>query len=183
MFLSIATAHQPATDLGFLLHKHPERLHEIELTFGKAWLFYPEASQTRCEAVLVLDVDPIGLVRGKGQGEGLLDQYVNDRPYAASSFLSVALNKAFRTAMTGVCNARQELAGSVSSGGRGHTFTDAWWREAASPAFRTAGLERRCPAGGGSYARDGQQTLCASEVDGFRSNKRAFEPPRLWARS
>jgi len=113
MFLSIATAHQPATDLGFLLHKHPGRLHQIELTFGQAWVFYPEASQTRCEAVLVLDVDPIGLVRGKGQGEGLLDQYVNDRPYAASSFLSVALNKAFRTAMTGVCNARQELADSA----------------------------------------------------------------------
>jgi 3' terminal RNA ribose 2'-O-methyltransferase Hen1 len=113
MFLSIATAHQPASDLGFLLHKHPGRLHQIELTFGKAWVFYPEASQTRCEAVLVLDVDPIGLVRGEGQGEGLLDQYVNDRPYAASSFLSVALNKAFRTAMTGVCNARQELADSA----------------------------------------------------------------------
>jgi 3' terminal RNA ribose 2'-O-methyltransferase Hen1 len=112
MFLSIATSHQPATDLGFLLHKHPDRLHQIELTFGDGWVFYPEASETRCEAVLVLDVDPIGLVRGKGQHEGLLDQYVNDRPYAASSFLSVALNKAFRTAMTGVCNARQQLADS-----------------------------------------------------------------------
>jgi 3' terminal RNA ribose 2'-O-methyltransferase Hen1 len=113
MFLSVATTHQPATDLGYLLHKHPGRLHEIEQTFGKAWVFYPEASQTRCEAALVLDVDPVGLVRGKGRAEGLLDQYVNDRPYAASSFLSVALNKAFRRAMTGVCNARQELADSA----------------------------------------------------------------------
>ena len=113
MFLSIATAHQPATDLGFLLHKHPDRLHQIELTFGTGWVFYPEASETRCEAVLVLDVDPVGLVRGKGHRDGLLDQYVNDRPYAASSFLSVALNKAFRTAMTGVCSARQELADSA----------------------------------------------------------------------
>jgi 3' terminal RNA ribose 2'-O-methyltransferase Hen1 len=112
MFLSIATTHQPATDLGYLLHKHPERLHEIELTFGKAWVFYPEASPTRCEAALVLDVNPIGLVRGKGQAEGLLDQYANDRPYAASSFLSVALNQAFRTAMAGVCSSRQELADS-----------------------------------------------------------------------
>jgi 3' terminal RNA ribose 2'-O-methyltransferase Hen1 len=110
MFFSIATTYQPATDLGYLLHKHPERPHEIGLTFGKAWVFYPEASPDRCEAALVLDVDPIGLVRGKGRGDGLLDQYVNDRPYAASSFLSVALNKAFRTAMAGVCNARQELA-------------------------------------------------------------------------
>jgi 3' terminal RNA ribose 2'-O-methyltransferase Hen1 len=110
MFLSIATTHQPATDLGYLLHKHPGRVHEMEQTFGKAWVFYPDASQTRCEAALVLDVDPVGLVRGKGRAEGLLDQYVNDRPYAASSFLSVALNRAFRTAMTGVCKARQELA-------------------------------------------------------------------------
>jgi RNA repair, ligase-Pnkp-associating, region of Hen1 len=65
MFLSIATTHQAATDLGYLLHKHPERLHEIEQTFGKAWVFYPEASEMRCQAALVLDVDPVGLVRGK----------------------------------------------------------------------------------------------------------------------
>ncbi|MFB9268816.1 3' terminal RNA ribose 2'-O-methyltransferase Hen1 [Bradyrhizobium erythrophlei] len=110
MFLSIATTHQPATDLGFLLHKHPDRIHEVELAFGKALILYPEAVPTRCEVVLVLDVDPVGLVRGKGNGEGLLDQYVNDRPYAASSFLSVALNRAFRTAMAGTCHARQELA-------------------------------------------------------------------------
>jgi 3' terminal RNA ribose 2'-O-methyltransferase Hen1 len=113
MFLSIATTHQPATDLGYLLHKHPARVHEIDQTFGKAWVFYPDASDRRCEAALVLDVDPVGLVRGKGHTQGLLDQYVNDHAYAASSFLSVALNKAFRTAMTGVCNARQVLADSA----------------------------------------------------------------------
>ncbi|TIX56694.1 MAG: 3' terminal RNA ribose 2'-O-methyltransferase Hen1 [Mesorhizobium sp.] len=112
MFLSLATTHRPATDLGFLLHKHPDRLHETDLSFGKAWLFYPEATDERCEAALLLDVDPIGLVRGKGQAEGLLDQYVNDRPYAASSFLSVALNKTLRTAMTGISKERQELANS-----------------------------------------------------------------------
>jgi 3' terminal RNA ribose 2'-O-methyltransferase Hen1 len=105
--------HRPATDLGFLLHKHPDRLHEIELTFGKAWVFYPEAHDARCEAVLLLDVDPVGLVRGKGRAEGLLDQYVNDRPYAASSFLSVALNRTYRTAMAGVCAPRQDLADSA----------------------------------------------------------------------
>lgn len=113
MFLSIATTHQPATDLGFLLHKHPDRLHEIELPFGKAWIFYPQAEAARCEAALLLDIDPIGLVRGKGQSDGLLDHYVNDRPYAASSFLSVALNKTFRTAMSGVAKGHQELADSA----------------------------------------------------------------------
>lgn len=112
MFLSVATTHRPATDLGFLLHKHPDRLHETDLSFGKAWLFYPEATEERCEAALLLDVDPIGLVRGKGQAEGRLDQYVNDRPYAASSFLSVALNKTLRTAVTGISKERQELANS-----------------------------------------------------------------------
>ncbi|HWD29388.1 MAG TPA: 3' terminal RNA ribose 2'-O-methyltransferase Hen1 [Rhizomicrobium sp.] len=110
MFLSIATTHKPATDLGFLLHKHPDRVHVTEVAFGKAYVFYPEASEARCEAALVLDVDPVGLVRGKGQSSGPLDQYVNDRPYAASSFLSVGLARAFRTAMNGVSKERPELA-------------------------------------------------------------------------
>jgi 3' terminal RNA ribose 2'-O-methyltransferase Hen1 len=110
MFLSIATTYRPATDLGYLLHKHPERMHETELGFGKAYVFYPQATDTRCEAVLVLDIDPIGLVRGKGSSEGLLDQYVNDRPYAASSFLSVGLARSLRTAMGGTSKERPDLA-------------------------------------------------------------------------
>jgi 3' terminal RNA ribose 2'-O-methyltransferase Hen1 len=110
MFLSISTTHRPATDLGFLLMKHPDRVFDVELTFGRGTVFFPEATAERCEAVLTVDVDPVGLVRGRGSGDGLLDAYVNDRPYAASSFLSVALNKAFRTAMTGVSRDRPELA-------------------------------------------------------------------------
>ena len=110
MYLSIATTHRPATDLGFLLHKHPERVHETELPFGRALVFYPQADEDRCEATLLLDVDPIGLVRGKGRADGLLDRYVNDRPYAASSFLSVAMGRALRTAMSGVSRERPELA-------------------------------------------------------------------------
>lgn len=110
MFISIATTHEPATDLGFLLHKHPDRLHETELNFGKAYVFYPEATPKRCEATLVLDVDPIGLVRGRGAGDGPLDHYVNDKPYAASSFLSVALARTLRTAMSGASKERAELA-------------------------------------------------------------------------
>ncbi|MEQ1694700.1 MAG: IS1182 family transposase [Hyphomicrobiaceae bacterium] len=91
MFLQITTTHQPATDLGYLLHKNPGRVHELELAFGKGRLFFPLASEAVCTAVLAMDVDPVALVRGKGTGDGLLDQYVNDRPYAASSFLSVAM--------------------------------------------------------------------------------------------
>lgn len=112
MLLTITSTHNPATDLGYLLHKNPDRVHSFELSFGKAHLFYPEATQERCTAALLLEVDPVGLVRGKkGQHEGgTLDQYVNDRPYVLSSFLSVALGRALGTAMTGRSKNRQDLA-------------------------------------------------------------------------
>ena len=93
MLLTISTTHQPATDLGFLLHKNPARSSQsLDLAFGQAHMFYPEVGDTRCTFALLLDLNPVELVRGgeKGGG-GLLDQYVNDRPYAASSFLSVAI--------------------------------------------------------------------------------------------
>lgn len=105
--LSISTTYQPATDLGYLLHKNPGRTHEIELSFGKALVAFPEATEERCTAVLLVDIDPVELVRSPG---GSLSQYVNDRPYVASSFLATALNKSFRTAMSGTCKERPELA-------------------------------------------------------------------------
>ena len=107
MLLTIATTHQPATDLGFLLMKHPDNVHSVELSFGRATLFYPEATDTRCTAAVTLEIDPIELVRGKGSIE---DQYVNDRPYAASSLLSVALGRLLNTAMGGRSKLRQDLA-------------------------------------------------------------------------
>ena len=110
MYLTFATTHEPATDLGYLLMKNPERLHEKQFAFGKAVVFFPDATAQRCEAVLALDIDPVGLVRGRGSSDGLFDQYVNDRPYAATSFLSVALNGVFRTAMSGASKERPELA-------------------------------------------------------------------------
>ncbi|MBS1826503.1 MAG: 3' terminal RNA ribose 2'-O-methyltransferase Hen1 [Acidobacteria bacterium] len=99
-------------DLGFLLHKHPERVHTFELPFGKAQVFYPEAGAERALAALLVDVDPVALVRGSGRegSEGTLDQYVNDRPYAASSFLCVAMSRVFGTAMSGKSKERQSLA-------------------------------------------------------------------------
>ncbi|WP_165225593.1 3' terminal RNA ribose 2'-O-methyltransferase Hen1 [Aquisphaera insulae] len=110
MLLTITTTHRPAADLSYLLHKHPGRFQTYELSFGKAHAFYPEASAERCTACLLLDVDPVGVVRGRGAGEGLLDQYVNDRPYVASSFLSVAISQVLGTALQGRCNDRPELA-------------------------------------------------------------------------
>ena len=110
MLLSITTTYRPATDLGYLLHKNPARSHELELAFGRAHMFYPEATDERCTFVLLLDIDPVGLVRGSGKNGGLLDQYVNDRPYAASSFLSVAIARTLRTALSGRCGQRPDLA-------------------------------------------------------------------------
>lgn len=112
MLLTLTTTHRPATDLGYLLHKHPARLQSFPLTFGQAHVFYPQATEEVCTAALLLEVDPVGLVRGRGPaGEGRqLEQYVNDRPYVASSFLSVALNELFGTAISGRCKARPELA-------------------------------------------------------------------------
>jgi len=107
MLLTITTTHTPATDLGYLLHKNPSRLHPIELTFGDGYVAYPEASAERCTAALVVDVDTVGLVRRR-DGQSLA-QYVNDRPYAASSFLSVAIAKAFGTALSGRSKDRPEL--------------------------------------------------------------------------
>ncbi|WP_230420312.1 3' terminal RNA ribose 2'-O-methyltransferase Hen1 [Catenulispora pinistramenti] len=105
----------PATDLGFLLHKNPDRVQVFSQTFGQAHVFYPVASQQECTAALLLEVDPIALVRGRGRNspDFALSQYVNDRPYAASSLLASALGHVFRTALRGRCDLRPELAATA----------------------------------------------------------------------
>ncbi|MEV6730969.1 MULTISPECIES: 3' terminal RNA ribose 2'-O-methyltransferase Hen1 [unclassified Streptomyces] len=122
MFLTISTtgsAEHPATDLGFLLHKHPGKVQAFSTSHGTAHVFYPEATDARCTAALLLEVDPVALVRrGQGKGRGgapdaALAQYVNDRPYAASSLLAVALSSVFRSALAAKCAARPELPGQV----------------------------------------------------------------------
>src|SRR6266566_4814129 len=114
MLLTITTTHRPANDLGYLLHKHPERFQSFDLSFGKAHVYYPEVSAERCSACLLLDVDPVGMVRGKNADHNfLLAQYVNDRPYAASSFMSVAISQVFGSALQGRCKDRPELAATA----------------------------------------------------------------------
>jgi len=112
VLLTITTTHRPADDLGYLLHKNPARCQSFPLSFGAAHVFYPEVSPDRCTAALLLDVDPVGLVRQRrgpsGEG-GLLDQYVNDRPYVASSFLSVAIAQVFGSALSGRCKDRPDV--------------------------------------------------------------------------
>ncbi|WP_458246116.1 3' terminal RNA ribose 2'-O-methyltransferase Hen1 [Streptomyces sp. MAI_2237] len=122
MFLTLTTTgtpERPATDLGFLLHKHPDKAQAFSTSYGTAHVLYPEADDQRCTAALLLEVDAVALVRrGKGKGRGgapdaALAQYVNDRPYAASSLLAVALSGVFSSAMKGVCRARPELPGQA----------------------------------------------------------------------
>jgi 3' terminal RNA ribose 2'-O-methyltransferase Hen1 len=98
--------------MGYLLLKNPARVHSFELPSGKAHVFYPEASEVQSTACLLLDIDTVGLVRGgaRGSSYSTLDQYVNDRPYVSSSFLSVAISRVFGTAMGGHSKERQELA-------------------------------------------------------------------------
>lgn len=114
MLLTISTTLRPATDLGFLLHKHPDRVQEFGRSFGTARVFYPEASPERCTAALLLEIDPVRLARTRSRdlADSSLAQYVNDRPYAASSLLAVAMGDVFRTARAGRCDARPGLAAS-----------------------------------------------------------------------
>jgi 3' terminal RNA ribose 2'-O-methyltransferase Hen1 len=112
MLLTLTTTTPPARDLGHLLRKHPDRLQTFALGFGAAHVFYPEASDERCTAALLLDVDPVGLVRGRPTStdeRGLVEAYVNDRPYVASSFLSVAIARVLGNALGGRAE-RAELA-------------------------------------------------------------------------
>ena len=112
MLLTITNTQKPATDLGFLLHKNPMNVHPFKLPVGNGLVFYPEATEDRCTAALLINLDPVKLVRGKGvQGKSSypLDQYVNDRPYAASSFLSVAISRGLSNAMNGSCKRHPEL--------------------------------------------------------------------------
>ena len=116
MLLTITTTQTPtapASDLGFLLHKHPDRAQRFEQPFGTAHVFYPEAGAERCTAALVLEVDPQALPRTRtsvSRPDFTPAQYVNDRPYAASSLFTVALGRVMHTALRGRCEQRPELA-------------------------------------------------------------------------
>ncbi|MFE0041994.1 3' terminal RNA ribose 2'-O-methyltransferase Hen1 [Streptomyces albireticuli] len=182
MFLTMSTtgtAGSPATDLGFLLHKHPDRAQRFSTAHGTAHVLYPEATAERCTAALLLEIDPVALVRsarGKGRGaapDSALAQYVNDRPYAASSLLAVALGSVFGSAVKGQCAARPELPGVPrplrvevpvlpARGGAGlveRLFAPLGWSVTADPLA----LDERFPEWGDSrYVRlvlEGELTL------------------------
>ena len=112
MLLTITAEGENAAALSFLLHKHPDKLQQVELSVGAAYIFYPECEKEKVTAALLLDIDPIGMVRNAKNFVGkdfLLGQYVNDRPYVASSFVSSAISKAFSSAMNGSCKEHPEF--------------------------------------------------------------------------
>lgn len=111
MLLTITYTGTQTQNLGYLLHKNPYRAQSFDLSFGHAYVFYPEVSDEKITAALLLDINPIDLARGKlGTRDGGLFDYVNDRPYVSSSFMSTALSRVFNTAMSGKCDKNQELA-------------------------------------------------------------------------
>ncbi|MGI5163883.1 3' terminal RNA ribose 2'-O-methyltransferase Hen1 [Spirillospora sp. CA-253888] len=162
MLLTITTTLRPATDLGFLLHKHPDRVQRFDQASGTAHVLYPEVGEDRCTAALLLEVDPVGLVRTRARRtpDFSLGQYVNDRPYAASSLLASAMAGVFRTAMRGRCDSRPELAAAPipleialpalpcpgGAAGAERFFGPLGWRVAAEPVP----LDGRFPAWGDS---------------------------------
>ena len=109
MLLTLTSTSPPATDLGFLLHKNPASVRSVSMNWGMAHVFYPAATADRCTAALVCEVDPVALVRRSRNGPFPLAAYVNDRPYAASSLLAVAIRKVFGTALRGTCAERPDL--------------------------------------------------------------------------
>ncbi|KKK07042.1 3' terminal RNA ribose 2'-O-methyltransferase Hen1 [Micromonospora sp. HK10] len=119
MLLTLTTTHRPASDLGHLLVKHPDRVQSFDLPAGTAHVLYPEADEARCTAALLVEVDPLKLAGGRGRRQATtpdaftLGRYVNDRAYAASSLLSSALAKVFRSALRGESRDRPELAATA----------------------------------------------------------------------
>ncbi|MEZ5085074.1 MAG: 3' terminal RNA ribose 2'-O-methyltransferase Hen1 [Tessaracoccus sp.] len=111
MLLTVTSTASSATDLGYLLHKHPDRVQNFDLPFGRAVAYYPEAGEQRCTFALQVDVDPIALLkrRGKQLHPATIAGYVNDRPYAVGSMLAVAIGRVLSTALRGRCDARPEL--------------------------------------------------------------------------
>jgi 3' terminal RNA ribose 2'-O-methyltransferase Hen1 len=115
MLLTISTTYEPATDLGYLLHKNPNRCQSFDLSFGSVHIFYPVAEESNCTVAVLLDIDPVGMVRGRKKHKSNLplEQYINDRPYVASSFLSVAISQVLGSALRGECKERPELVDKV----------------------------------------------------------------------
>ncbi|MCL1839207.1 MAG: 3' terminal RNA ribose 2'-O-methyltransferase Hen1 [Propionibacteriaceae bacterium] len=100
MFVTIAA---DSDDLSYLLFKHPDRVQEFNLGYAKATLWFPHAQPGRYQVALLVDIDSVALAKSKRfqRRDHELGTYINDRPYAASSLLSVAIARVFGSALKG----------------------------------------------------------------------------------
>ncbi len=110
MLMTITYKGNNTQELGYLLHKNPNAAQGFTLSFGKAYVFYPEVSNKSTTAALLLDINSVDLAKGRNTQNAGLFTYVNDRPYTSNSFMSVAINRVFGTALKGRCDKKQELA-------------------------------------------------------------------------
>lgn len=101
---------QPATDLGHLLHKHPDRAQSFDVAAGRAHVFYPCARPDETTAALLLEIDPVALARGRSGPTRALGGWVDEQAYAGGSMLAVALGVVFSSALKGRTRERAELA-------------------------------------------------------------------------
>jgi RNA repair, ligase-Pnkp-associating, region of Hen1 len=79
MLLKIVCQDPRAPDLTFLFHKHPGKVQSFDLPFGRAIVFYPLLSQDGCEFALLLEIDPIGLIRKSGPSTNLESEPMDPR--------------------------------------------------------------------------------------------------------
>jgi len=111
VLLTLETEGPDASKISYLLHKHPDKVQSFEMSFGKVHVYYPKYHENRAVACMLLDVDPVGMVRGAyRESDFMLGQYVNDRPFVASSFMSVAIAQVYSSALGGKCKDEPSLA-------------------------------------------------------------------------
>ncbi len=104
MLLTLETAGPDASKISYLLHKHPDKVQSFTMSFGRVHVYYPKYQHDSAVACMLLDVDPVGMVRGAyRESDFMLGQYVNDRPFVASSFMSVAIAQVYSSALSGKC--------------------------------------------------------------------------------
>jgi 3' terminal RNA ribose 2'-O-methyltransferase Hen1 len=101
MLLTIQADISPGSDLGYLLHRHPEQVYTSPLPQGQLHLFYPEVTGHSATAALWLELAPVGSAR---------DLFGNDRPFVVSALMSQAIFQTLGLALDGLCPERPELA-------------------------------------------------------------------------
>ena len=108
MLLTLACSGKDAPDLSWLLHKRPNRLQAFDLPYGKAFVFFPEYTETRSVVSLLLEINQEALNDLCKNKEGEF-QFVNPRQFLSSSLLSGAIGKVFSSAIKGICADKPEL--------------------------------------------------------------------------